>query len=149
MADEKPTPRYFSVAEANALLPELELRFGKVMFVRAQLRAAHDELEKLGEAPTVESLSDPEGPPDIVAARTRFRALLDHFSSELEAIEATGVMVKDVDIGLCDFLGEINGEDVWLCWQFGEKQVGFWHPLDSGYASRVAIEGVVEPRIFH
>lgn len=149
MAEDKPTTRYFSVAEANALLPELELRFGKVMAVRAELRVAHEVLEQLGETPTVESLSDPDGPPEIVAARGRFRDLMERFSGELEAIEATGVMVKDVDIGLCDFLGEVNGEDVWLCWQFGEKQVGFWHPLDSGYAGRIAIEGVVEPRIFH
>ena len=30
--------RYFTVDEANALIPELELRFGKVMQLRSQLR---------------------------------------------------------------------------------------------------------------
>ena len=44
--------------------------------------------------------------------------------------------VKDLDIGLCDFLGERDGRDVWLCWQYGEKQVGFWHELDAGFAGR-------------
>jgi hypothetical protein len=128
--------RYFSVDEANALIPVLEVRFGKVMQLRAQLRTAYHELEKLGEPPTADSLARSDGTPELLRGRGRFRVLMELLTDELDAIDATGVAVKDLDIGLCDFLGEREGREVWLCWQYGEKQVGFWHDLDAGFAGR-------------
>jgi hypothetical protein len=66
-----------------------------------------------------------------------------------------GVAVKDLDIGLCDFLGRLDGRDVWLCWQLGEKRVAYWHDLNSGYAGRQPLEPGGEskapapPRLLH
>jgi hypothetical protein len=133
MSDDK---RYFTVAEANALVPALEVRFGKVMQLRAQLRTAYDALDKAGEPPTAESLERSDGSDDVRKLRGRFRALLEALTEELAAVEALGVAVKDLDIGLCDFLGEREGRDVWLCWQYGEKSVGFWHEMDAGFGGR-------------
>jgi hypothetical protein len=133
MAREK---HYFSVAEANALVPALEARFGKVMQLRGQLRASYESLERAGEPPTPESLVKRDGSDELIKLRGRFRALLEALTEELAAVEEMGVSVKDLDIGLCDFLGERDGRDVWLCWQYGEKQVGFWHELDAGFAGR-------------
>ena len=53
--------RYFTVAEANELVPALEVRFGKVMQLRAQLRSAYDALERAGEPPTADSLERSDG----------------------------------------------------------------------------------------
>lgn len=133
MSGEK---RYFTVAEANALVPALEVRFGKVMQLRGQLRTSYETLEKLGEPPTAESLERNEGPDDLRKLRGRFRALLEALTEELAAVETMGVAVKDLDLGLCDFLGEREGRDVWLCWQYGEKQVAYWHEIDAGFGGR-------------
>jgi hypothetical protein len=133
MSDDK---RYFTVAEANALVPALDVRFGTVMRLRAQLRTAYDALEKAGEPPTADSLERRDGDDELRRLRGRFRALLEALTEELGAVEALGVAVKDLDIGLCDFLGERDGRDVWLCWQYGEKSVGFWHEIDAGFGGR-------------
>ena len=133
MADEK---RYFTVAEANAMVPALEVRFGKVMRLRAQLRQAYDALDEKGEPPTAESLERGGGSDEMRRLRGRFRGLLETLTEELAAVEELGVAVKDLDIGLCDFLGEREGRDVWLCWQYGEKSVGFWHEMGEGFGSR-------------
>jgi hypothetical protein len=133
MADEK---RYFTVADANAMVPALEVRFGKVMRLRAQLRQAYDALDEAGEPPTAESLERGSGPDDLLKLRGRFRALLEALTEELAAVEELGVAVKDLDLGLCDFLGEREGRDVWLCWQYGEKTVSFWHELGEGFGAR-------------
>jgi hypothetical protein len=138
--------RYFSVAEANALVPVLEVRFGKVMQLRAQLRANYESLERAGEPPTPESLVQRDGPEELIKLRGRFRALLEALTEELAAVEDLGVSVKDLDIGLCDFLGSRDGRDVWLCWQYGEKQVSFWHELDAGFAGR---RPLVDPATAH
>jgi hypothetical protein len=148
MGEEK---RYFSIEEANSLIPVLEVRFGKVMQLRAQLRASYKELEEHGEPPTAETLGDADGPPQLVRARGRFRALMEALTEELQAIEETGVTVKDLDIGLCDFLGEREGREVWLCWQYGEKRVGFWHDLNAGFSGRQPLDAQSESptRLLH
>jgi hypothetical protein len=133
MADEK---RYFTVAEANAMVPALEVRFGKVMRLRAQLRQAYDALDEAGEPPSADSLERTDGPDQLRKLRGRFRALLEALTEELASVEGLGIAVKDLDLGLCDFLGEREGRDVWLCWQYGEKSVGFWHELGEGFGAR-------------
>ncbi len=142
--------RYFTVAEANALVPALEAQFGKVMQLRAQLRHAYDALETAGETPTADSLRRSDGPHELLALRGRFRALLEALTEELAAVEGLGVAVKDLDLGLCDFLGERDGRDVWLCWQYGEKAVGHWHELDEGFGCRhPLVEAAPTSRFVH
>jgi hypothetical protein len=145
MATRHDGKRYFTVEEANELVPELEHRFGKVMQLRTQLRSTYEELERRGVAP---DLSDaermvrplPDEEPDVTRLRGRFRALMEALAEELQAIEAAGVAVKDLEIGLCDFLGQRDGRDVWLCWQYGEKRIAHWHELDSGFAGRQPLD---------
>jgi hypothetical protein len=147
MAGEK---HYFTVDEANALVPALEVRFGKVMQLRGQLRTSYDALERAGEPPTAESLERRDGPDELRKMRGRFRALLEALTEELAAVEALGVSVKDLDIGLCDFLGEREGRDVWLCWQYGEKAVAFWHEMDAGFGGRrPLVEKPATDRLLH
>jgi hypothetical protein len=147
MADEK---RYFTVADANALVPALEVRFGKVMRLRAQLRAAYDALDAVGEPPTAETLERRDGPEETRKLRGRFRALLEALTEELAAVEELGVAVKDLDIGLCDFLGEREGRDVWLCWQYGEKAVAFWHEIGEGFGGRhPLVDAAPSTRLLH
>ena len=141
---------YFTVAEANALVPALEVRFGKVMQLRAQLRTTYEALERAGEPPTAESLERSDGPDDLRKLRGRFRILLETLTEELAAVESLGVSVKDLDIGLCDFLGEREGRDVWLCWQYGEKQVNFWHEMGDGFSGRQPLTAAASPqRLLH
>jgi hypothetical protein len=146
MSGEK---RLFTVDEANALIPELEHRFARVMQLRQQLRVGFTTLEQLGEPPTADSLERNDGPVEVRRARGQFRALLEALTEELGTIEATGVAVKDLDIGLCDFLGLVQGREVWLCWQYGEKRVAFFHDLDAGFSGRQPLEPSAPPRLLH
>ena len=49
-------------------------------------------------------------------------------------------MVKDVQAGLVDFLGRVDGQEVYLCWKRGETKVRFWHPLHAGYSERQTLK---------
>jgi len=46
------------------------------------------------------------------------------------------VQVKDLDAGLVDFPSTRDDEDVLLCWQLGEDEIGWWHLPDAGFAGR-------------
>jgi hypothetical protein len=48
-----------------------------------------------------------------------------------------GVIIKSLEEGLIDFPHiRSNGEEVYLCWKLDEKEIGFWHTLENGYAGR-------------
>ena len=55
-------------------------------------------------------------------------------------IDAMGVQVKDLDIGLLDFPCEVDGEIVLLCWKLGEKSITHWHGVAEGFAGRKPID---------
>jgi hypothetical protein len=58
----------------------------------------------------------------------------------LAEIDATGVQVKDLDIGLLDFPCKVEGDTLLLCWKLGETAISHWHGTSEGYASRKPID---------
>ncbi len=56
-------------------------------------------------------------------------------------INAIGVQVKDLDIGLLDFPCQLSdGEVVLLCWKLGETSITHWHGMEEGFAGRKPID---------
>ena len=74
-------------------------------------------------------------------ARTaEFKEVVAQLERCIEELNALGVQVKDVDLGLLDFPSVRRGEEVLLCWHVGEEQVEWWHGLEEGYAGRKPID---------
>lgn len=57
----------------------------------------------------------------------------------IEKIKSYGGQIKDIDTGLIDFPGLINGREVWLCWQIGEEAVTYFHDFGKGFNDRKKI----------
>ena len=55
-------------------------------------------------------------------------------------IDAIGVQVKDLDIGLLDFPCEVDGQVVLLCWKLGETAITHWHGVSEGFAGRKPVD---------
>jgi hypothetical protein len=55
-------------------------------------------------------------------------------------IDAMGVQVKDLDIGLLDFPCKVDGKIVLLCWKLGEEGITHWHGTEEGFAGRKPID---------
>jgi hypothetical protein len=62
------------------------------------------------------------------------------FSRALGRIESWGVVVRDLDTGLCDFRSRRGGRDVYLCWLVHEEDITWWHELDAGFAGRTPLD---------
>ena len=54
--------------------------------------------------------------------------------------EITAALVKDLDIGLLDFMARYQGKDVCLCWKLGETGIHFWHGAEEGFRGRKEID---------
>lgn len=97
------------------------------------LRLRQAILEKQPEVwPVVEKAAGNGGSREASLAAREFQKL----DSLVREIQATGAMIKDLNLGLVDFPAEREGQEVYLCWKFGEEEVRFWHDADSGFAGR-------------
>jgi hypothetical protein len=46
------------------------------------------------------------------------------------------VVLRDLQRGLVDFPAMRDGHEVYLCWEEGEDEIGYWHDLEAGYGGR-------------
>ena len=79
-----------------------------------------------------------EDTPSDVGGPAASRMVQDFIAIERLAnkIRAYGCVIKDLNAGLLDFLAEIDGREVYLCWRYGEPSVEFYHELHTGYSGR-------------
>ncbi len=133
MADEG--KHYFTIEEAERLIPRLEALMGRVM-------ACHQHAGELRSA-----LQDAQRHVMLAGGvrldqefwRSR-KVELARVTSELQEkfgeIVGLGGVPKDLGLGLVDFPALLEEREVNLCWRVGERQIRFWHGLDEGYAAR-------------
>jgi hypothetical protein len=58
----------------------------------------------------------------------------------IHKVQETGVLLKDLNIGLLDFPYLKDGREIYLCWKYGEDAIAYWHEIEAGYAGRQPIE---------
>jgi len=131
----------FRLEEANAIVPHLHVLMERLQ--RGALRL-HEELRGLARETGAELAS--LAPEELMRQRPAARALVEELDGIVAEIEASGAHLKDVQLGLVDFPAELNGELVYLCWQFGEPEVAFWHRIEDGFAGRQPLPGAPRPR---
>jgi hypothetical protein len=127
--------RLFTVDEANALIPKLELIMGKLQRHSLVLR------EQVGEVARVTG-QDPDDvtTTQVLDLRPELRSVVEELETLLGEIDACGAHLKGLDLGLVDFPAEMEGEVVLLCWQYGEKEIEYYHPFDGGFAARKPLD---------
>ena len=137
-------PRYFTLEEANALVPTLQIEFGRIARARSEIGPV---IAALGGADASMAILRDEGmaSPGQGSEAARLRALAAEITEAVERVNDLGCLVKDVDTGLVDFYALQDGEPVFLCWQFGEPAISTWHRLEEGFAGRKPIEGAAVP----
>jgi len=134
--------RTFTLDEAQMLLPILESLLkqaihGKKLIedVDAELQAtAHRVFLNGGTLLNVVHLARRKAEREKAIRRIK---------DALAEIDATGVQVKDLDIGLLDFPCKVEGEILLLCWKLGESTITHWHNTTEGFGGRKPID----PRI--
>ena len=131
----------FLLDEANAIVPRFQLLMEKLQ--RGAL-SLNGEIEILAREVGVEPSA--LTPDDLLRNRPAARVLIEELDAIVQEIEDSGAHLKDVQLGLVDFPSERDGEIVYLCWQFGEPEVAFWHRMEDGFSGRQQLPGSTPPR---
>ena len=140
MTDSRPEgPRLFTIEEANALIPRLEVALSEMAAFRVELKSLRQEIEVLSLIAASASGSGNPDATELKAKRRRYRAVAAQIGKTGLALEDFGCLIKSPDEGLVDFFHLRDDRLVFLCWKSGEEQVEHWHPLSGGYATRKAL----------
>ncbi len=132
--------RLFSAAEANDIVPALQLSFAAIAQIRAELEERLSQLAEGDPSRVVGILRGEVAPePDQEEAVVRLQVLVLELGQAVEGLAAMGVIVKDLDPGLVDIPSEVDGRIVLLCWQFGEPGVHWFHETEEGFEERVPL----------
>jgi hypothetical protein len=118
---------YFTLEEANALLPEIKPMVSQLLERRAKIVSARKEIIELLRS----ARSD-------IGGREASELVQDFIFIEKlgKKVRSYGVILKDLNVGLVDFLSLRDGREVYLCWRYGEPEVQFYHELHGGFAGR-------------
>jgi len=118
--------RHYSREEADSALGWVMERLERLRSARAKL-GDEEAREALGEA----APGNGGGAPGRVVSEGFLN--LRQALMELQAVE---VVLRDLDRGLIDFPSLRDGREIYLCWEEGEDEIGFWHELEAGHAGR-------------
>jgi hypothetical protein len=132
-------PRFFSLPQAEELLPEVERLVRSLVQAKQEYDSGEAELDAVKQRITLlggVALSREQ----VLGSRTRKDSAARTLKSVVEKITEMGVQIKDADTGLIDFPTLYRDREVYLCWRLGETGIGFWHHVEDGFRGRQAID---------
>ena len=136
-----PSPKTFTVAEANALLPSVKPLIEQLQGLQRSIVETNTRLDdavtkvSAGNGYPIASLKE-----QITEMTTHQLQLIEAFQSALKQLESIGCLLKDLNSGLLDFYSVREGQPIFLCWKLGEEHIRFWHTLEDGYPGRQPLE---------
>ncbi|MDX1377835.1 MAG: DUF2203 domain-containing protein [Anaerolineales bacterium] len=124
-------PQFFTLQQANEALIIIRPLMDEVQAIREKILANQPEAW-----PAIEKSAGNGGN----QALSRMADDFEKLDALIHQILDTGAQIKDINMGLLDFSATRDGREVYLCWQYGEGDIAFWHEVEAGYAGRQPIE---------
>jgi hypothetical protein len=141
--------RTFTLDEAQDLLPVLESLLRTAVEAKQTIESVEAEFQALQQQIHLRggmSLNVVH----MASRRAQRDKAVQRVKDAMGEIDAIGVQVKDLDIGLLDFPCEVDGQLILLCWKLGEKAISHWHGVSEGFAGRKPVdERIMKARRTH
>lgn len=122
--------KHFTLEEARSEIPELGRIFGRIQELLAILKQGKMESERIQRL--IRSNGHGSSHPDCGVQIAELQSLI-------ATVGDKGIEIKDIERGLIDFPHMRNGEEVFLCWLYGEEDISFWHTLEGGFGGRTPL----------
>jgi hypothetical protein len=119
--------KHFTLEEAREHLPELRRQFARIQKLLTVLQKAQGEMERV--LRLIQSNGHGSNHPD-------YGAEIKELQERIADITGKGIEIKNLAQGLVDFPHWRDGEEVYLCWLYGEDDIRYWHTLEGGFAGR-------------
>ncbi|MEA2573426.1 MAG: hypothetical protein QOH93_724 [Chloroflexia bacterium] len=130
-------PRYYTLSEANGMLPQLSQLLELMQAQRRQLELLQGRSSVVAQKTRGNGNHNPSEDVALVQATTQVEEALE---VAIKQLQGWGIELKDLETGLVDFPALREGRTVYLCWKLGEPEIAFWHETDSGFAGRQPLD---------
>ena len=134
--------RTFTLDEAQVLLPVLESLLRRSIEGKQLMEKIEAEFQEVSQRIFLGGGTRVDIGPLAVRKAEKEKAL-QQVKDALAEIDASGVQVKDLDIGLLDFPCRVGDQVILLCWKLGEKSITHWHGLEEGFKGRKPIDETI------
>jgi len=124
-------PKYYTPSEANEALTIVRPMLKELIEIGARIRAYQPEYWSV-----VQKSAGNGGNPALSKLLPDF----DRLDMLLHTIQDMDIEVKDLTVGLIDFVALRDDREVYLCWKYGEESIQFWHEIDAGFQGRRLID---------
>jgi len=128
----------FTLEEAQTLLPILRNLLTRAIDGKQTIEESEKEFQDLNHRILLSGGLFVDVP-KVARRRAERDKAVQGTKDALAEIEAIGVQVKDLDIGLLDFPCVVDDQVVLLCWKLGEEKIEYWHGLEEGFRGRKRI----------
>jgi Uncharacterized conserved protein len=134
--------RLFTLAEANAMLPELKIQLARlqalVRELEHRLEALHLKKKEYKKRRNASIGGRPEhGVEDpFFLDESRIEFLRMEAEMIIGNFKRSGVLLKSVFPGLLDFPSVVDGKQVLICWKEGEERATCYHGWHDGFQGR-------------
>lgn len=125
--------KLFTLDEANALIPVVE---GLIARARERKRTLDGFQEQVTLVAGRSMGNGHANERELKEREADARRAAGELNRAVAEIQALGCEVKDLEQGLVDFPHERDGRVVYLCWRPGEREIAWWHEVDTGFAGR-------------
>ncbi|MEK6856498.1 MAG: DUF2203 domain-containing protein [Nanoarchaeota archaeon] len=124
--------KYFSLDEAQSILPEVKKLLGELLDLQEKIRIVNSLKIKYDD--------------DFLEAHNLTKKTMNmhkgafEFFSIVNNLIEKGVFVKDPAAGLVDFYSLFEDREIFLCYKYPEEKIFFWHGIDEGYSRRKSVD---------
>lgn len=122
--------KHFELNEARDLLPAIILKISEITELKRVLDEKNYDINR-------HQYFGGFGP----NGTGKFPEELEKLVSIVNDLSVDGILIKDLNSGLIDFPHiRKNGEEVYLCYILGEKDIEYWHSISDGFRGRKEIK---------
>lgn len=139
MADNQPVKKFYGLAEANQLVPQLSHAFIRLFQMNHQLHQLmryvkennllidknHLELDDSMDEDTLDTLSS-------------IKILLTRIQKDVDALQAHGIKIKSLEHGIVNIPAKHGDDEFNFYWEVGDNSIVSW--LDQNKAKRCVTE---------
>lgn len=130
----KMTDRYFTLEEAQKLIPWVHETFQAIQ--KASAKALKVQTDLKGLVGRMQSNGGSEHDQELKSLQSLLVETTSEAQKQIEVITRRGIIVRDLQRGLIDFPSLREGREVYLCWLYGESAIEHWHEIDVGFSGR-------------
>jgi hypothetical protein len=137
--------KLFSLDEAQALVPVLESLLNRAIEGKQAAEQINEEMQRLTQRIFLTGGMHVDVG-KVGRRKAEMEAHVQRARDAVQEIDAIGVQVKDLDIGLLDFPCKVDEQVVLLCWKMGEPRITHWHTVEAGFQGRKPLDDRFEGR---